>query len=86
MATMSFTALRRITGFMFMLMLIGLCLTGRAVGQSTPLVIATSPVGMNHPTGWGAIWQTAIDQYGDWLVEDYPKGTLMSFPPAAELA
>ena len=70
MATTSFTALRRFTGFAFTLMLVGLCLTGSAVGQGSPLVTASSAAGLSHPTGWGTILETAIDQAGDWLVVD----------------
>ena len=80
MATTSFTALRRFAGTTFALMLFSLCLTGVALGQGTPAVTASAPVGLNHPTGWGAIQQTAIDTNGDWLVEEFPDGGLFEFP------
>jgi hypothetical protein len=80
MATTSFTVLRRFAGFAFTLMLVGLCLTGAAVGQGSPLVTASSAAGLNHPTGWGTIQDTAIDQAGDWLVVDYANGALYEFP------
>ncbi len=80
MATTSFTALRRLAGFAFMLTLLSLCLTGAAVGQGSPLVTASSPAGLNHPTGWNTIEQTTIDANGDWLVEEYPHGGLFEFP------
>ncbi len=85
MATTSFTALRRLAGIAFTLILFSLCLTGAAIGQ-TPLVTASAPVGLNHPAGWGqtaseTINQTAIDMNGDWLVAPYaPNGGLFEFP------
>ncbi len=80
MATTSFTVLRRFVGFAFTLMLFSLCLTGLASGQGSPLVTASSAAGLNHPTGWGTIQETAIDQAGDWLVVDYANGALYEFP------
>jgi sugar lactone lactonase YvrE len=79
MATTSFTALRRLAGFASSLLLLSFCLTGAAIGQS-PLVTASAPVGLNHPTGWKAIQQTQIDANGDWLVEEFPDGGLFEFP------
>ncbi len=80
MATTSFTALRRIAGYAFTLMLISLCLTGFAAGQGSPLVTASSAVGLSHPTGWGTILDTAMDQNGDWWVVDWQNGALYEFP------
>ena len=80
MATTSFTALRRFAGFVFTLMLVGLCLTGSAVGQGSPLVTASSASGLSHPTGWGTIQESAIDHAGDWFVVDYANGALYEFP------
>jgi len=80
MATTSFTVLRRFAGFAFTLMLFSLCLTGFATGQGSPLVTASSAAGLNHPTGWGTIQETAIDNAGDWLVVDWANGALYEFP------
>ena len=80
MAATLFTTLRRIAGFASVL-LVGLCLAGVAAGQSTaPLVVASAPAGMDHPTGWNVIQQTAITKNGDWLVEEFPNGGLFEFP------
>ncbi|MGA8782314.1 MAG: hypothetical protein WB567_16290 [Terracidiphilus sp.] len=80
MATTSFTVLRRIAGFAFALMLVSLCLTGAAAGQGSPLVTASAAAGLSHPTGWGTIQETALDQAGDWWVVDYANGGLYEFP------
>jgi sugar lactone lactonase YvrE len=80
MATTSFTVLRRFAGFAFTLMLFSLCLTGLASGQGSPLVTASSAAGLNHPTGWGTIQETALDNAGDWLVVDWANGALYEFP------
>jgi hypothetical protein len=80
MGTTSFTALRRFAGFAFTLMLLSTCLTGLAKGQGSPLVTASAAAGLSHPTGWGTILDTAIDQAGDWWVVDWPNGALYEFP------
>jgi hypothetical protein len=80
MATTSFTALRRNAGYAFTLMLLSLCLTGLATGQGSPLVTASSAAGLSHPTGWGTIQESALDQAGDWFVVDYANGALYEFP------
>ncbi len=58
-------------------MLFSLCLTGIATGQGSPLVTASSAAGLTHPTGWGTIQESAIDQAGDWFVVDYANGALV---------
>jgi sugar lactone lactonase YvrE len=81
MVTMSFIALRRFAGFTLALMLLSLlCLTRSAMGQGTPLVTASGPAGLAHPTGWGTILQSAIDSNGDWFVGDWQYGGLYEFP------
>ena len=80
MGTTSFTVLRRFAGFAFSLTLLSLCLAGLAKGQGTPLVTASSAAGLSHPTGWGTILDTALDQAGDWWVVDWPNGALYEFP------
>ncbi|HEY1802852.1 MAG TPA: hypothetical protein VGG45_00065 [Terracidiphilus sp.] len=80
MATMSFTVVRRFAGFAFTLMLLSTCLTGLAKGQGSPLVTASAAAGLSHPTGWGTILDTALDQAGDWWVVDWPNGALYEFP------
>lgn len=81
MAATLFTTLRRIAGLASLPLLLGVCLAGEAAGQSsTPLVVASAPAGLNHPTGWQVIQQTAITRNGDWLVVEYPDGGLFEFP------
>ncbi len=80
MAT-SFTSPRRGAGFAIALLLMILGLPRMALAQSsTPLVTAQSPVGLNHPKGWGAIQQTALDSNGDWLVVDAGGMAAYEFP------
>ncbi len=87
MAISSLAALRRFAGTTFTLMLFSLCLTEVAVGQGgLPLVTASAPAGLTHPTGWGAIVGTAIDANGDWLVVDNGKGAVYEFPAAGGAA
>jgi hypothetical protein len=81
MATKSSTALRRIAGVAFTLLLFCLCLCVAAQAQGTsPQVTASVTTGMSHPAGWGTILQTAIDNQGNWLVVDYSKGGLYELP------
>lgn len=80
MAT-TFNSPRRNVGFAIALLVMILGLPRLALAQSSaPLVRASSPTGLDHPTGWGAIQQTAIDSNGDWLVEEFPDGGLFEFP------
>jgi sugar lactone lactonase YvrE len=79
MATTSFTALRRFAGVVFTLLLSSACLCVGAAGQ-VPSVVPSATTGLAHPTGWGNIYQTALDSQGDWLVVDYGKGALYEFP------
>ncbi|SPE24002.1 membrane hypothetical protein [Candidatus Sulfotelmatomonas gaucii] len=80
MVATSSTNLRRLAGFASALVLLSLCLTGLAAGQGSPLVTVSSAAGMSHPTGWGTLQQTAIDQAGDWLVVDWVNGGVYEFP------
>jgi hypothetical protein len=80
MATTSFTAMRRLAGLVSVLALVCLGLTRAALGQGSPLVTASAVQGLNHPTGWGQIQQTAIDSMGDWWVVDYVNGSVYEFP------
>ncbi len=79
MVATSFTALRRLAGSAFALILVCLCLPGAAIGQA-PAVTASAPVGLTHPTGWGSIQQTAIDTNGNWLVVDFANAAAYEFP------
>src|SRR5579863_9379597 len=83
MATTSFTTVRRLAVIAITL-LFCLFLSETALGQfmsgPVPLVTASSATGLSHPSGWGAIQQTAIDASGDWLVVDYANGALYEFP------
>jgi len=80
MAATSSTTFRRFAGIASALMLLSLCLTGFAAGQGSPLVTASSAAGMSHPSGWGQLQQTAIDQAGDWFVVDWVNGAVYEFP------
>jgi len=80
MATTSFTALRRLAGIIFTLILFSLCLTGAGRGQTPPPVTASAPAGITHPSGWGAIQQTAIDSNGNWLIMDYGQAGVYEVP------
>src|SRR5580698_7265230 len=81
MATTSFTATRRFAGFAFTLLLSGFCFMAETAAQGTaPLVSASSAAGLSHPTGWGALQQSAINSEGDWVVVDYANGAVYEFP------
>ena len=72
-------SLCRFFGVALTLLLLG-AFCGGAEAQTTPLVTASFATGLNHPSGWGTIAQTAIDSYGDWLVVDFSNGALYEFP------
>lgn len=79
MFTKSITSLHRFSGCVLTLLLLAFVSIG-AGAQTTPLVTASFATGLNHPSGWGTLLQTAMDTYGDWLVVDYPNGALYEFP------
>lgn len=80
MAT-TYSSSRRRAGFAIALLVMILGLPRLASAQSSaPLVSANSPIGLNHPTGWGTIEQTAIDANGNWLVNEYAHSGLFEFP------
>lgn len=80
MFTKSFTSLRRFTGHVLTLMLCCVPFGNGAAAQTAPAVSASYAIGLTHPTGLGAIQQTAIDSFGDWLIVDYPNGALYELP------
>lgn len=80
MFSKSSMSLRRFPVIALTLLLSGSLCPGGAEAQTTPVVTASVAQGLNHPTGWGAIEQTAVDSYGDWLIVDDSKGALYEFP------
>ncbi|HTV82993.1 MAG TPA: hypothetical protein VME18_10115 [Acidobacteriaceae bacterium] len=80
MFSKSSMSLRRFSIIALTLLFLGsYCLSG-AEAQTTPVVTASFAQGINHPTGWGLVEQTAVDTYGDWLVVDDSNGALYEFP------
>jgi hypothetical protein len=79
MATKSFTALRRIAGVVLSVLLTGAGL-GMGAAAQAPAVIPAAVTTLSHSTGWGTVYQSALDMQGDWLVVDYSKGALYEFP------
>jgi sugar lactone lactonase YvrE len=80
MFSKSSMSLRRFSVIALTLLFVGSFCPGGAEAQTTPVVTAGFAQGLNHPSGWGAIEQTAVDSYGDWLVVDYANGALYEFP------
>jgi sugar lactone lactonase YvrE len=79
MATESIISLRGFAKFALSLMFISLCLSEGAGAQS---VVATGPLSAAAPAtaSFGAIWNTAITQYGDLVVQDFKAGAMYDFP------
>ena len=80
MFSKSSMSLRRISVIALTLLFVGSICFGGAEAQTAPVVTASFAQGINHPSGWGAIQQTAVDSYGDWLVLDVANGALYEFP------
>lgn len=74
------TSLRRFAGYVLMLLLLCVSYSERADAVSTQAATASFAKGLDHPTGWSTIQQTAVDTFGDWLVVDYPNSALYEFP------
>jgi hypothetical protein len=80
MSSKSSMSLRRFSVIALALLFVGsFCLSG-AEAQTAPVVTASFAQGINHPSGWGLIEQTAVDTYGDWLLVDYANGSLYELP------
>lgn len=81
MSIRSCISLHRLSAYVLTLLVSSSLVGKRAEAQATtPVVTASVASGLNHPTGWGIIEQTAIDTFGDWLVVDDAKGALYEFP------
>lgn len=75
-----FSSLLRFSGITLTLLFLCGIAANQAQAQTTPLATASFAQGLNHPTGWGLIEQTAVDSYGDWLLVDDANGALYEFP------
>lgn len=80
MSSKSSMSLRRFSVIALTLLFVGGFCLGGARAQTAPVVTASFAQGLNHPSGWGLIEQTAVDSYGDWLVVDDANGALYEFP------
>ena len=80
MSSKSSMSLRRFSVIALTLLLVGSICLGGAQAQTAPVVTASFAQGLNHPSGWGLIEQTAVDSYGDWLIVDDANGALYEFP------
>lgn len=80
MSSKSSMSLRRFSVIALTLLFVGSICLGGAQAQTAPVVTASFAQGLNHPSGWGLIEQTAVDSYGDWLLVDDANGALYEFP------
>lgn len=80
MFSKSSKSLHQFSGIALALLFLGSFCCGAAEAQTTPTVTASFAQGLDHPSGWGLIEQTAIDSYGDWVVVDYANGAVYEFP------
>ncbi len=81
MSTKSYTSLRRLSAHVLTLLLVCVSFSKGAEGQAaTPLVTASVTTNLTPPTGLGKVFQTAVDSFGDLLVEDYANGGLYEYP------
>jgi sugar lactone lactonase YvrE len=82
MATTSFNALRRISGIVFTLLLLGVCLCERSAGQqgASPLVTSSAAYALPVPPTYGAVWQSAVSSHGDFLIADFEDAAIYQYP------
>ncbi len=76
MFTTSFTSLRRLSGHLLTLLLssVSLC------AAQTPLVVSSSPVAVPHNETYGAPWQNAVSNRGDFVIFDFKTSGTYQFP------
>jgi len=82
MATTFLNDLRRFAGFVFTLLLTGVCLCVGAAGQA-PLVTSSVVNGLpplTAPAALGSVWNTAASSRGDFLLADFENAALYRYP------
>jgi hypothetical protein len=79
MFTTFFTSQRRLSAHVLTLLLSSVCLCTDVAAQ-TPSVISSSAAALPHPSGWGQIWNSAIDSEGDFVVLDWVNYGIYEFP------
>lgn len=82
MSTKSFTSLRRFSGYALTPLIFCMASTAAARAQSTtPIVTASYATSLAPPSGGiSKVYQTALDSFGDLLVEDWGNGALYEYP------
>ena len=76
----SFTSPRWLSAWVLTLLLVCGSFSRGAEAQTTPLVTGSFATSLTAPSGLGGVVQTALDNYGDWLVLDYVNGGLYEYP------
>jgi sugar lactone lactonase YvrE len=79
MLTTSFTSMRRLSGCVFTLLLSSVCLSTDVAAQ-TPSVVSFSAAAVLHNETYGAPWQTAVSNRGDFILMDFKSGGLFEYP------
>ncbi len=76
MFTTSFTSLRRLSGHVLTLLLSSVCLCA----AQAPLVVSSSPVAVPHNETYGAPWQNAVSNRGDFVIFDFKTSGTYQYP------
>ncbi len=76
MFTTSFTSLRKLSGHVLTLLLSSVCLCA----AQTPSVVSSSPVAVPHNETYGAPWQNAVSNRGDFVLFDFKTTGMYQYP------
>jgi hypothetical protein len=79
MFTKSTTMLRRLSGYAITALISSACLSAGLTAQS-PLVVSSTLAAIPHNETYGAPWQAAVSNRGDFLLFDFKTGGLYEFP------
>ncbi len=79
MVTTSFTSPRRLAGYLLTLLLSSVWLSAVAVAQ-TPSVVSSSAVAVPHNESYGAPWQNAPSNHGDFVLFDFKTTGMYQYP------
>ena len=76
------TSLRRLTGYALPLLLstVGLCATSGSVAAQVPAVVSSSAVAVPHNETYGAPWQSAVSNRGDFVLFDFKTSGMYEYP------
>ena len=80
MFTTSFTSLRRLSGCLLSLLLSSVCVCADMAAAQSSLVVSGNAVAVPHNESYGAPWQSAVTNRGDFVLFDFKTTGMYEYP------